>query len=68
MYGVHLDKPVGKNNGVIDGKKYFGPVPALCGVFVPMAKVSPAKRVSGSLPDELNALTTHCISRTIGLR
>ena len=46
LYGIHLDKPLGKNNGVVDGKKYFGPVKDLHGVFVPMSKVSPAKRVS----------------------
>jgi hypothetical protein len=59
MYGIQLDKPIGKNNGVVDGKTYFGPVKDLHGLFVPMVKVSPAKRASWAFA--LFVVTDHAV-------
>ena len=42
--GLHLDDPIGKNNGTVDGVKYFD-CPPDHGVFVPSSKIT-QERVS----------------------
>ena len=38
MYGIILDKPLGKNNGTVKNRQYFICKPR-CGIFVPRSKI-----------------------------
>lgn len=42
-YGVELDKPEGRNDGSVQGQRYFT-CPANCGVFAPPARVQRSVR------------------------